>query len=76
MVNCPSCKQEFPAATIWTEVIQAKELENRTNTIGKVIRDTIPSIYRSLAQVVEYYLKLSDVHISKVTSLRLCCAFT
>ena len=29
MVNCPSCKQEFPAANIWTEVIQAKELENR-----------------------------------------------
>ena len=29
MVNCPGCKQEFPAANIWAEVIQAKELENR-----------------------------------------------
>jgi hypothetical protein len=29
MVNCPGCKQEFPAASIWAEVIQAKELENR-----------------------------------------------
>jgi hypothetical protein len=29
MVNCPTCKQEFPAANIWAEVIQAKELENR-----------------------------------------------
>jgi hypothetical protein len=29
MVNCPGCKQEFPAANIWAEVIQDKELENR-----------------------------------------------
>ncbi len=29
MVNCPGCKQEFPAANISAEVIQAKELENR-----------------------------------------------
>ena len=29
MVNYPDCKREFPAANIWAEVIQAKELENR-----------------------------------------------
>jgi len=25
MVNCPGCKQEFPASNIWAEVIQAKD---------------------------------------------------
>ena len=29
MVNCPSCKREFPVANIWAEAIQARELENR-----------------------------------------------
>lgn len=29
MVNCPSCKQEFLAASIWAEVFQAKDLESR-----------------------------------------------
>lgn len=36
MVNCPGCKQEFPAANIWAEVIQAKELENRRD-LGEYI---------------------------------------
>jgi hypothetical protein len=36
MVNCPGCKQEFPAANIWAEVIQAKELEGRKD-LGEYI---------------------------------------
>jgi hypothetical protein len=36
MVNCPSCKQESPAANIWAEVIQAKELEGRKD-LGEYI---------------------------------------
>ena len=36
MVNYPSCKQEFPAANIWAEVIQAKELEGRKD-LGEYI---------------------------------------
>ena len=37
MVNCPSCKQEFPAANILAEVFQAKELESRKDLGGHII---------------------------------------
>ncbi len=33
MVNCHSCKQEFPAVNIWAEVFQAKELETRRKVV-------------------------------------------